>query len=206
MQKTSGFYSALNNPILYNLVQKIFSHSATENFVKNELKSGDKAVVCDIGCGTANILSFLDSDYTYFGFDISEDYIADARLKFKDRSQTVFIAEEFNEKTSKNLPKVDLFIMLGIMHHLSDLDLRQTLINISKKMNQNGRLITVDPVTFGGQSIVAKMFVGMDRGKAVRSSEGYLSLLEKELRVLHSQKLNQVFPPYDRFLSVSTLK
>ena len=205
MQKTSGFYSALNNPVLYNLVQKIFSHSATENFVKKELKSRDKAVVCDIGCGTANILSLLDSDYTYFGFDISEDYIAEARLKFKDRSQTIFIAEGFNEKTSKKLPKVDLFIMLGIMHHLSDFDLHQTLVNVSKKMNKNGRLITVDPVTFSGQSIISKILVGMDRGKAVRSPSGYLSLLEKELKVLHSQKLNQVFPPYDRFLSVSTL-
>lgn len=206
MQKTSGIHSFLNLSVSYNFVQKIFSHQETEAFVKTHSNVGTDAVVIDIGCGTGNILSSINNQYEYFGFDISDDYISAARLRYKDREKTNFFLGKFDDESSKKLPKADLAMLLGVMHHLGEIELRTLLNCLSGRLKKGSKLITVDPVIFKGQNFLANALVKMDRGKSVRSASGYLNFLCKDFNIVNSETIGQTFPPYDRFVSVSVPK
>ena len=204
MQKTTGIHSLLSVPLIYNIVQRAFLHQKTHDLIKKHLDIGAKAVVLDIGCGVGNAIKLLNPDYEYYGYDISAEYISQAADKFEDRPGTTFINDKFNEETSKSLPEVDLALLMGVMHHISDQELTDLLTCISKQLKTGGFLMTVDPVRFKGQNFLASALVSVDRGKAVRSSDGYLGLLSEQFRVIHSHTIGQRFPPYDRFISFST--
>ena len=78
-QITHGVRAILSHPLVYSTLQSLMgAHSSRKSFVGNYVKPFPGMRILDIGCGPADILAYLPQ-VSYSGFDISQDYIDQAR-------------------------------------------------------------------------------------------------------------------------------
>jgi putative flippase GtrA len=156
-QNMGGFFGARLKAIKYYL----------------PIKSGDKIV--DIGCGPGFIIRHLPNDISYIGFDTDESYISYAKARFGHMGQ--FFCHLFDEPTALNHFPVDIVMMNGVLHHLSDDEVHQTLDVIKHALASGGRLFTLDGCYIDGQPALARLLLKYDRGLHVRTPEHYKSLM-----------------------------
>lgn len=69
--------------------------------------------VLDVGCGTGDLLSYLDSDVSYIGIDISQTAINIARRRFVDRKNAFFDTADFRHWKDP-LTELDGVVWAGI--------------------------------------------------------------------------------------------
>ena len=200
-QKNKGIYSLLSNTFFYSLVQRIMSATSfREKIVKKYIKKHNIKVL-DIGCGPAQILDSLPR-INYYGFDINPLYINSAKKKYENKGK--FFCKKFTIKDTKNLPKFDYVLLLGILHHLNDKEVNILMKNIKKVLKKRGSIITLDNIFIKNQNLVAKILITMDKGDNVRSKNGYLSVLKTHFKKINSKVHHQKFIPYTWFVTICT--
>ena len=201
MQITTGIRSILSNPKIYSLAQKIVGSEKSridiyENIVSAQV--GDN--VLDIGCGPANSLKYMPQ-VKYWGYDISEEYIASAKARFNEKG--TFICKYLDETDLKNMPKMDIVLMFGVLHHMSDDEAIRCIKLARGSLGVNGRLITIDPVFVTGQNPIARFLISRDRGQNVRNEKGYRSLIETVFSSVDSNIKHKTFIPYSNCITIS---
>ena len=162
----------LNYPIIYKLSQKFF---LADDFRKKILQQKVKEKnlnVLDIGCGPGNMVKYLKFN-KYYGFDIDSNYINYAKKKYRN---CFFFCEKFSKKSLKKIIKVDLVILFGILHHISDKQTLDLLEIIKFAIKKKSKIIILDPVFIKNQNKFAKFLIRHDRGKFVRDIKNYLKL------------------------------
>ena len=173
-QINTGIRSILSNAFIYESFQKIMGmHKVRKELVSKYITPYNVDSVLDIGCGPADILEFLPH-LDYYGFDISKKYISKAKKKFGSKGR--FYAKALNLNALNKLPDFDVVLMNGVLHHLDD-SIAQDMIKLSKiALRNGGRLLTLDTAFAPNQNPIARFLSRIDRGKNVRTAEGYLSL------------------------------
>ena len=77
-ERTSILYNFINNPIIYQVIQKLMSgNSFREKFLKENVKDKNLKIL-DIGCGSAEILNYIPVN-EYYGYDIDPNSIQVAK-------------------------------------------------------------------------------------------------------------------------------
>ncbi|CAG1021907.1 partial demethylmenaquinone methyltransferase / 2-methoxy-6-polyprenyl-1,4-benzoquinol methylase, partial [Methylococcales bacterium] len=168
----------LKQPLVYQTFQRLggfFSARLKAIQAHLPLNEGDK--VLDIGCGPGFIVNYMPKGISYYGFDIDKHYIAYANAKFGHKGR--FICGFFNEDTASQYREADIVMMNGVLHHLTDEEVDQTLCVIKKALKPGGRLFTLDGCFVEGQSVLAHMLLKYDRGNYVRTQDHYRSLIIK---------------------------
>jgi SAM-dependent methyltransferase len=195
-QITHGLRAILNHPFVYNLFQRVMGAKDGRTLLATKFIRAQSGMdVLDIGCGPAEILDYLPA-VNYWGFDISESYIQQATAHYGVKG--TFTCKILTEDDLKDLPRFDLVLAIGLLHHLDD-DTATRLLQIAHKaLKQSGRLITVDPCFEAGQNSFARYLISKDRGQNVRTRESYAKLVstvfsEYRLDVLHTSWI-----PYTR--------
>lgn len=173
-QITRGVRAILSYPIIYSSFQSLMgAHKARLNFVRKFVKPFPGMKVLDIGCGPGDILTYLP-DVDYRGFDISEEYISQAREKFGTRGE--FNCKQLQGADLAGLPPFDVVLSLGLLHHLDDDVAIDVMQLASKALKPGGRLLTIDPCLDPSQNPIASFLVRNDRGQNVRDRAGYEAL------------------------------
>jgi hypothetical protein len=114
-------------------------------------------------------------DTHYVGLDLSRSYIEHAKQVFGDRGKFL-VADATNLEAHEREP-FDLVIAFGLLHHLSDERVVQLLRALRARMSgPESRFVTVDGCYVRGQSRIASFLLSKDRGRHVRSPEGYAQL------------------------------
>jgi 2-polyprenyl-3-methyl-5-hydroxy-6-metoxy-1,4-benzoquinol methylase len=199
MQKSNFIYQILSYPFFYILSQKIMSSlSFNETIIKKYVKKKHINVL-DIGCGPADILESLNN-LNYYGYDINESYINFARSKYKEKKPKLF-CKKFSKKELKKLPKFDVILLSGLIHHLNDQESKQLLILCKKILKKKGKLITIDPILIKNQNPIARLLVKLDRGLNVRNKNNYLKLFKKYFKSCSNKIYIQKFIPYTMFVT-----
>lgn len=173
-QITQGIRSILSIPAIYSLFRNLIGgDSLNKSLVKEYVRPRQGDRILDIGCGPGIIVPFLP-EVEYVGFDASEEYIFSAQQQFGDRA--TFICEQVTTNTLEKRSYFDIILALGVLHHLDDAEVLQ-LFNLAQvALKPGGRLITFDGVFVKKQSPCARYIISKDRGKNVRTKEGYLRL------------------------------
>ena len=140
--------------------------------------------VLDVGCGPAAILDLLH-DVNYIGMDHNPNYIATATKKYG--SKGTFICAGVDKLNDYGLRTFDRIIILGVMHHLDDAQLRELMMSLKDRLNIGGVLITFDGAYEDNQNLIAKFLAKNDRGKFVRSKEQYLKFIEMFYFACHTR-------------------
>jgi SAM-dependent methyltransferase len=138
------------------------------------IRAGDTVV--DVGCGPAYYFDDLPQPITYFGFDTDSRYIEWARKRFGDRAS--FHCGVFDEAQAQALPPVDVVLLLGLLHHLSDDDCRAVLDLCATLLTPGGRVVSVDTCFDTSQGRVSRWISDNDRGEHVRPSNEFVALAE----------------------------
>ncbi len=173
-QITHGVRAILSHPLVYSLSQSLMgAHKSRTEFAANYIQPFTGMKVLDVGCGPAEILAYLP-DVAYWGFDISEAYIEQARTRFGQRGQ--FHCKQLQLNDLGKLPQFDVVLALGLLHHLDDSIAMEVMQLAHKALKPEGRLITIDPCFTPSQNPIARFLINNDRGQNVRDKDGYEAL------------------------------
>ncbi len=193
-QVTSGARAILSYPFVYSAFQSLMgAHKFRKNFVANYVKPLPGMKILDLGCGPADILGYLP-DVDYWGYDISTAYIAQAKKRFGQRGQ--FNCKQLELHDLAALPKFDVVLALGLLHHLDDSVAVSVLQLAYEALQRGGRLLTVDPCLDPLQNPVARFLVRNDRGQNVRNTEEYQTLADKVFASPRVEVRHQAWIPY----------
>jgi SAM-dependent methyltransferase len=132
-------------------------------------------VVLDIGCGPGYTAKWLPES-RFFGFDVCRAYIDYATRKFGHHA--VFYCDLFSRQYVSVLPKADLVLMMGLLHHLNDEESVALLRLAKSAMNPGGKLLAMDGCYRDGQPRVARFFLDSDRGEYIRAPESYVRIAQ----------------------------
>ena len=203
-QITTGIRSILSKPIVYKLFQMLTGGrlKARKRFFKQYFDIAPETTILDIGCGPADILDCLPP-VNYYGFDINPEYVEFARQKYHGRGS--FYMKHLTRDDLLTLPKFDYVLCLGLLHHLTDDEVRETIALSQAALKQGGTLLTLDGCFEKGQSSIAKIMLMMDRGQNVRNQNGYDELIKPFFDKFQSRVVHKKWLPYTYCITKSIL-
>jgi SAM-dependent methyltransferase len=172
------FRNWLEAPALYHAFQRaggFFQARVKAIRQYAPIERGDR--VLDIGCGPGHIVEYLPNGISYFGFDIDSDYITYAQNNFGQEG--AFACRHFDADASREFGPANVVMMNGVLHHLSDEEVLNSLSTIRDCLKPDGFLFTLDGCFRDGQHRLARWLLEHDRGKFVRTEAAYRSLLLK---------------------------
>ena len=102
------------------------------------LPPGDR--ILEIGCGPGTIVPYLPKT-EYVGFDVSQEYVDQARGRFPDSK---FVCDRVSEFTLPNREYFDIVLALAILHHLDDTEALQLFRIAHGALRAGGKLVTLD--------------------------------------------------------------
>ena len=186
---------------IYDVAMSLVGARPAKEYIAQEINATPGNRVLDIGCGTASILAYLPS-VDYIGIDSNPEYISQAKMRFGDLGDFRCISvDDLHVETTE---KFDRILLLGVLHHLTDLQIRSLVWNISGLLSSKGRLITHDGVFTPRQNPIARLLLKLDRGRYVRSQSEYLSLLSSALTIEQSHiKTDFLRIPYSTLFTTS---
>lgn len=197
-QITNGIRVILSHPFFYSSFQLLMgAHKGRQDFVDKLIKPFQGIKILDIGCGPADILSYLP-DTDYWGFDISEEYIKHAQEKFSKRGH--FQCKQLQPSDLAELPPFDIVLAIGLIHHLDDLTATAIMQLASKALKAGGRLLTIDPCLDSSQNQIARFLVQHDRGQNVRDKNGYLAIAKTTFDSPKVEVRHKLWVPYTHCL------
>jgi SAM-dependent methyltransferase len=194
-QVTSGMRAVFSNPIIYSAFQRLMgAHSFRIKFVEEFVRPFPGCSILDIGCGPADILDYLPDDVNYWGFDISDTYIARAKKRFGQRGK--FCSKVLTHQDLEKIPQVDIVMALAVLHHLDDKSAKDVLCLAKQALKTGGRLVTFDACLDPSQNPIARFLVKSDRGKNVRSREEYSAIAAEVYDSWRVEVRQRIWIPY----------
>ncbi|PLP96983.1 class I SAM-dependent methyltransferase [Cupriavidus pauculus] len=196
-QITTGIRRVLSHPAVYDAFQ-LFTGSkwGRARFARQvAARPGDR--VLDIGCGTAELLDYLP-EVEYWGFDVSESYIAAASKRYGPRGN--FVCKLLDSKDLESLPKFDVVIASGVLHHL-DTDTAHELFRLARSaLRPGGRFVSIDCCYDNHQNTVSRLIVSLDRGQNILDGDGYKKLASTAFDDVVGRVYHQVWIPYTHWI------
>jgi SAM-dependent methyltransferase len=203
-QITSGVRGIFSSPLIYSAFQNLMgAHGVRTTLVEEFVRPILGCAILDIGCGPADILAYLP-EVDYFGFDISDAYIARANKRFGMRGK--FFCQELTYSDVEKMPQVDIVLALGLLHHLDDESAITVLQLASQALKPGGRLLTFDPCFDVEQNLVSRFLVGIDRGQNVRNGAGYASIASAVFESPRVEVRHRAWIPYTHCFMECTRK
>ena len=198
-QVTSGVRSIFSDPRIYDGFQTLMGATRVRTELISEfIRPSAGMRLLDIGCGTAEILAFLPEGVDYWGFDISARYVAAAQARYGSRAK--FHCGLLDAQQVDALPRFDVVIALGVLHHLTDSEARGLFELARRALRAAGRVVTVDPCLAQGQNPIARFLIQRDRGQNVRSAEAYRALPGSSFDLVQGQVRHRSWIPYTHWI------
>jgi SAM-dependent methyltransferase len=193
-QITSGLRAILSHPAVYKTFQNFMgARSGYQRLVSKFIRPEPGMRVLDIGCGPAAILEYLPK-VEYFGFDISESYIAAAQKRFGKRGH--FICNLLTAETLSSVASFDIVLAIGLLHHLDDAAAIEYFSLAHLALKPGGRLVTIDPCLEEGQNPVARILIKLDRGRNIRTETEYEALASSSFKTRVTTVTHSIWIPY----------
>jgi SAM-dependent methyltransferase len=193
-QITTGLRGVLSHPTVYSTFQYLMgAKQGWSLFVNSYVRPKNGDAILDIGCGPADIVEYLPR-VDYWGFDVSEEYIAKAKVKYGKCGR--FYAKSLTLADIEDMPKFDLVIVCGLLHHVND-QVANDIFNLAHAaLKSGGRLVTIDPCFSSDQSFIARFLISKDRGQNVRNLSGYESLAGAAFSKFTASVKHKAWIPY----------
>lgn len=202
-QITSGFRALLSHQVVYDALQNVMGAKGIRTELVSEFvrpQANDN--ILDIGCGTGIMLQYLPASIGYWGYDISKEYIDAAKKRYSGAVN--FKCGVLTRGMLAELPKFDVVLAIGVLHHLEDEEARELFSLAYEALKEGGRLVTLDPCFANGQNPIARYLIGKDRGQNVREAEGYRALAAYSFSKIHGVLRHRAWIPYTHWIMECT--
>ena len=187
---------------MYTAFQNLISRPGAADRMRNELypELGSRPLrVLDIGCGPGAFYArYRDVvGLEYVGIEPNKAYVDDAERRFPGIELHAGTVPQVRERISG---RFDLVVLEGVLHHIDDATAVEALAFAGERLAPGSRIVALDPVLLPRQNPIARALAVLDRGKHVRTLDGYRDLAAAALpharvdvRVLNGQ----LRVPYD---------
>lgn len=203
-QITVGIRALLSSPAVYTAFQSLMgAKKGWVQFVNEFVRPAEGMSLLDVGCGPGDLLDYLPP-VDYWGFDISETYIKYATKKFGAKGR--FFCKYLGSDDLSSMPKFDLVVGSGLLHHMDDEVARHFLKLAYEALKPGGRLVTIDPCWVPKQHPIASFMIARDRGQNVRTESGYDRLAASVFDYRKVTIKNRVWIPYTHCFMECTRK
>ena len=182
---------------MYSLFRRLLrADSATRVLVADHIRCRPGDRVLDLGCGNGELAGYLDG-VDYVGVDHNPKYIASAQQGRTGARSTEFIAADLTELEALSLGTFDIVVALGVLHHLPTPLATSTVSVAYNMLNDDGRMVTLDPAFHPQQRTIARVLMAMDRGLYVRHPEDYQRIIGTAFTAAHTAIRTDLTPfPY----------
>ncbi len=137
------------------LMFSLGADKAITRYVNEILQPTPGMKMLDVGCGPANILSYLPPlDYT--GIDLNEKHIAYARRRYGDRGR--FIVGNAGDDLKQEGKQFDLINVSALLHHIADDEAISLFASLAGLLKPQGRIVTIDNVWLPRQRVAVRLF------------------------------------------------
>ncbi len=134
--------------------------------------------ILDVGCGPGDLAAGLSAEIGgYVGVDFNPEYIDTARRRHAHATHLSFVCADLSTLSAASLGRYDVVTAIGLLHHLDDQQARHVAALAHTVLAPAGRFVTYDGVFVERQHPVARFLLTHDRGRAVRTVEGYRRLV-----------------------------
>jgi SAM-dependent methyltransferase len=153
-----------------------FNYRVVKKIIKKEILKNNNLSVLDMGCGTGTLAGLFTKN-TYLGIDIDEDAVRQAGKKFPGYKFKAGDAANF--KTDR---KFDTVLVVGVLHHLTDENVKKVAQRINSLLNKNGKVLIIEAThPLETHNVLGLLLRKIDRGSYVRSIGEYAKLLMDRL-------------------------
>ena len=157
--------------------------SSFHKFLKIKIKINKNAKILDIGCGRANIISFLHKKYKFTEKPIGVDLIKNSNI----RKNIIFKKIDAIKYLKKNDNFFDIILIKQTIHFFSKKKII-TLLNLCKKrLNKKGVILILSLKTKNNQIPTFKL-MKKRLGISLKKDQQILSLIKRNLRTFIKQK------------------
>jgi SAM-dependent methyltransferase len=174
----ASVYAPLRTGRLYNLLQGLVGGNRDRAaFVRTHIALQPEQKVVDVGCGTGSALEFLPL-VNYFGFDPNPDYIRLARSRYGNRGE-FFCGDAGSPQVRQCAQGADLFLSLGVFHHLTDQQIGEILNLARGCLRPNGCFVFYEPCFSAQDDWIGRLFMRLDRGKNIKTDDAWRALVSE---------------------------
>lgn len=165
----------LESSLVFELQQRLCNnYSAVLNEFADILDQRCKRIV-DIGCSTgacaSRIVDMRRNDYV--GIDIELRYVKSAARRAPRGS--------FYAADARKMPfpdrLFDLAMLIGVMHHMDNALIKDSLREVLRVLKPDGRVIVAEPVFTDGRRL-STLLLHLDRGRNIRDESRYRALFD----------------------------
>ncbi len=195
-------------PTLWNLFRRMLELNFREErrVIDRELmplaaqvhRQGHSPRILDLGCGTGELAPvFLKSAYSYTGIDIEAERIAYAS---KAHPQARFHVMDASALTYPD-GYFDQMLITGVLHHLSDEDVRRIVREMKRVLQPGGRVLVMEDVALRGSLNLLGALVHLaDAGAYIRRPGQYTPLFKPEFTVVATYPVRAGVCDYQAFV------
>jgi SAM-dependent methyltransferase len=188
--RDAGLHRLLNRAGVYDALQALLLRSGSRTrYVREYVRPFPGCRVLDIGCGPGTMLAHLPASIgSYTGYDMNPAYIEAARSRWGNRG--TFHCRRVEPGMLPAGDAFDIVLANGIVHHLDDAEAGALFEVAWGALPAGGWLVTYDNVYLENQNWLARWLIARDRGRAVRTREGYESLARERFGRVESAILH----------------
>lgn len=198
----SGWRRVLTLPWAYETLQRsLGSDRGTARYVAEVVRPQEGARVLDIGCGPGTIVGHLPGDIRYTGYDMNPAYIDAAQRRYGDRAE-FSCGRVGDTDLHPEAGQFDVVTANGLIHHLSDVEVAALTRTAREHLKPGGVFVTLDPVRVPSAPRIARLLVGLDRGRAVRTATAYRKLLSTTFETIEDRVFTDLLRvPYTHYVA-----
>tara|TARA_Y100001958_G_C21120671_1_gene464891 strand:+ start:102 stop:812 length:711 start_codon:yes stop_codon:yes gene_type:complete len=133
-------------------------------FIRSKVKINKHTKLLDIGCGRANIISFLHKNIKFYEKPLGVDIVKNNGLK----KNVIFKKIDAIKFLEENKDNYDLIIIKQTVHFFSKKQLKKLLNLIKERLNKGGKLLIFSLITKNNQipcfkKMKKKLEIGLKR-------------------------------------------
>ena len=167
--------SVLAIPAVYAAFRRLISGAQAQDvLMRRYVRAAPGSKVLDIGCGPGVMADALPGvDYT--GIEPDARYVEEGRRRLAGRGRILH-----GTAGSVRLPdpgSYDVVMAIAVLHHLDDWQARELVTFAKAALKPGGRFVSLDCCYTPVQSRIARLIVGMDRGRHIRTPEAFAALI-----------------------------
>ncbi len=171
-----GLYDRiLGHGYVYDKLRPFFLGGFDFSEVYGWLGAEPSDILVDVGCGTGYALEYIKSFQSYHGFDV-DGAALDVHKRKNPLSNIALYARTLGSSDVLAIRPTKT-IAMGLLHHLTDAE-TTTLLRDLALGGTVKRIITLD-VAFQRGRWMNNLLARMDRGRFVRTEEGYKKLISE---------------------------
>jgi SAM-dependent methyltransferase len=179
-----GLFSTLvekisDHPVLFILIRSILENDfkAIRAVIRRDMNLGQTRTL-DLGCGPGAFADLFESG-DYVGADLNARYIDHAR---RTRRGTFVVGDA----TKLELPngRFDQILIFGLLHHLSDDEVRAVLTESRRVLAPGGRILAIEDIPAVSRlNLVGHLIHSVENGEHIRPVDDYRRLYSEFGRI-----------------------